>query len=122
MTRPINNWVKAKSLPIQHEKSDWHIAAIERMVMSQSTEEHGNAIEQLEAATAEEKKQNRDIMKKLIRSIYFLFKHHIPHTTTFESLISLQIENGDIILKSHREKCPHNATYESYTTIVEPGA
>ena len=76
------------------------------MVMSQSTEEHGNVMEQLEAATAEEKKQNRDIMKKLIRSLYFLVKHHIPHTTTFESLITLQIENGDIILKSHREKCP----------------
>ena len=41
------------------------------MVMSQSTEEHDNVIEQLEAATAEEKKQNRDIMKKLIRSLYF---------------------------------------------------
>ena len=86
------------------------------MVMSQSTEEHGNIMEELEAATAEEKKQNRDIMKKLIQSLYFLVKHYIPHTTTFESLITLQIENGDIILKSHREKCPHNATYESYTT------
>lgn len=51
--------------------------------------------------------------------MYFLVKHHIPHTTTFESLITLQIENGDVILKSHREKCPHNATYESYTTMVE---
>ena len=48
-----------------------------------------------------------------------MVKHHIPHTTTFESLITLQIENGDVILKSHREKCPHNATYESYTTMVE---
>ena len=65
VTRPINNWVKAKSLLIQHEKSDWHAAAIERMVMSQSTEEHGNVMEQLEAATAEEKKQNRDIVKSL---------------------------------------------------------
>ena len=46
VTRPINNWVKAKSLLIQHEKSVWHAAAIERMVMSQSTEEHGNVMEQ----------------------------------------------------------------------------
>ena len=58
-------------------------------------------------------------MKKHIRSLYLLVKHHIPHTTTFESLITLQIENGDIKLKSHREKSPHDATYESYTTIVE---
>ena len=51
------------------------------MVMSQSTEDHGNVMEQLETATAEEKKQNRDIMKKLIQSLYFLDKHHIPNTT-----------------------------------------
>ena len=51
--------------------------------------------------------------------MYFLVKHHIPHTTTFESLLTLQIENGDIKLKSHRDTCPGNATYESYNTIVE---
>ena len=113
--RPINNWVKAKSLLLQHEKSEWHIAAVERKVMSQSTEEHGNVMEQLAAA----QKQNRDVIKNPIRSLYFLVKHHIPHSTTFESLITLQIENGNVILKSHREKCPHNATYESYTTIVK---
>ena len=60
------SWVKTKSLLMQHKKSDRHIAAIERMVMSQSTEEHGNVMKQLGAATAEEKKQNRDITKKLI--------------------------------------------------------
>ena len=57
-------------------------------------------------------------MKKLIRS-HFLAKHHISHTTTFEGLVTLQIENGDITLKAHRETCPRNATYESYSTIVE---
>lgn len=46
-------------------------------------------------------------------------KHHIPHTTTFEGLVTLQIENGDITLQAHRETCPRNATYESYSTIVE---
>lgn len=58
-------------------------------------------------------------MKKLIRSLYFLVKHHIAHTTTFEDLLTLQIENGDVKLESHREKCAKNATYESYSTIVE---
>ncbi len=46
-------------------------------------------------------------------------KHHIPHTTTFEPLISLQIENGDTRLQVHRDTCTRNATYESYTTVVE---
>ena len=58
-------------------------------------------------------------MKKLVRSLYFLVKHHIAHTTTFEDLLTLQIENSDIKLKSHGEKCAKNATYESYSTIVE---
>ena len=43
-------------------------------------------------------------------------KHHIPHTTTFEALIALQIENGDIKLQAHCERRPRNA---SYATIVE---
>ena len=58
-------------------------------------------------------------MKKLVRSVYFLVKHHIPHTTIFDDLITLQIDNGDIKLKYHRHKCPCNATYESYSTIVQ---
>ena len=51
--------------------------------------------------------------------MYFLVKNHVPHTTTFESLITLLIENGDIQLNRHCNICPQNATYESYTTIVE---
>ena len=48
--------------------SDWHRAAVETKVLSQSTEQCGDVMEQLAASTAEKKKQNRDIMKKLIRS------------------------------------------------------
>ena len=71
------------------------------------------------SVSEEERRQNRELIKKHIRSLYFLVKHHIPHTTTFEGLITLQIENGDIKLKNHREKCPRNATYESYATVVD---
>ena len=58
-------------------------------------------------------------MKKLVRSLYFLVKHHVPHTTMFEGVITLQIETSDIKLKYHRENCPRNATYESYATVVD---
>ena len=67
----------------------------------------------------EEKRQNHELMKKLIQSLYFLVKHHIPHTNTFEDLVTLQIENGDVKLQSHRKKLPKNVTYESYSTVVE---
>ena len=119
VTRPVDNWVKATTLLNNHEKSEWHLAAVEKRGLNQSAQKHGDVVDIIVTASEEEKKQNRELMKKLIRSLYFLVKHYIPHTTTFESLITLQIENGDIKLKSHRETCPGNATYESYATVVE---
>ena len=52
------------------------------------------------------KKANCELMKKLIQSLYFLVNHHIPHTTTFEDLVTLQIENEDVKLQFHRKNCP----------------
>lgn len=118
VTRPVNHWAKATVLLAKHAKSDWHLAAIEAKVLSQSMEGHG-VIEQIVSASEEERKQNREFFIKLIRSLYYLVKHHIPHTTCFEGIITLQIENGDVKLETHRRNCPSNATYESYTTITE---
>ena len=118
VTRPVNNWAKATTLLANLEKSEWHLAAVERRAFSQSAEKRNDVIELIVTASEKEKKENRK-MKKLIRSLYFLAKHHIPHTTTFEGLVTLQIENGDITLKVHTETSPRNATYESYSTIVE---
>ena len=46
------------------------------------------------AATEAEQRKNGKLIKKLTKSLYFLVKHHMPHTTTFEDLIMLQIDNG----------------------------
>ena len=116
MTRPVNNWMKAFSQLRMHERSEWHLAAVEKQALSQHS---GNIVQQILAASEEEKKQNPELIKKLIRSLHFLVTHHIPHTTNFEGLITLQIENGDIRLKAHREICPRNATYESHATVVD---
>ncbi len=78
VTRPVDNWVKATALLTKHEKSDWHLAAVEKRALSQSAEEHGDVVEQIVRASDEEKKQNCETVKKLIRSLYFLVKHHIP--------------------------------------------
>ena len=96
VTCPVDNWVKATTLLNNHEKSEWHLADIEKRALNQSAQEHGDVVDIIVTAGEEEKKQNHELMKKLIRSLYFLVKHYIPHTTTFESLITLQIENGDI--------------------------
>lgn len=117
VTRPVSNWVKATTMLAKH-KSDWHKAAIEKRSLSLLSQKRGSVVEQILSVSEEERRQNRELIKKHIRSLYFLVKHHIPHTTTFEGLVTLQIENGDVKLKNPREKCPRNATYESYATVV----
>jgi len=67
------------------------------------------------AANGEEKRKNHALIRHLIRSVYFLVRNHIPHTTTFESLIALQIDNGNSRLESHL----NNAAYMSKITVAE---
>ena len=45
VTRPVNNWAKATTLLANHEKSEWHLAAVERRAFSQSAEKRGDVIE-----------------------------------------------------------------------------
>ena len=49
--------------------------------------------------------------------VYFLVKHRIPHTTTFEDLLELQVANGDEFLQKHMEDGPRNAQYTSKFSI-----
>jgi len=79
--------------------------AVEKQKLSFLTEKRGGTVERIISISEEEKQRNRTFLKKLLRSLYFLVKHRIPHSNTFEGLITLQIENGDIQLRSHREKC-----------------
>ena len=111
--------MKATTLLAKHNKSDWHKASVENQKLSLLHEKRGSIVEQIISVSEEEKQRNRTFLKKLVHSLYFLVKQHIPHTTTFEGLITLQIENGDIQLRSHRDKCPRNATYESYARVVD---
>ena len=62
------------------------------------------------------------VLLKLLRSVYFLVKNRIPHTTTFEDLLALQVDNGDQLLKKHIEEGPGNAQYTSKfstTSLIE---
>jgi hypothetical protein len=69
-----------------HLKSYWHLAATEAKVLSQSMEEHGNVTKQIVAASEEERRQNRELLMKLIRSLYYLVKHYIPHTLSIKTI------------------------------------
>ena len=82
-------------------------------------QETGNVLDRIIASSDEEKRRNRKVIKTLIRSLYFLVKHRVPHTTTFNDLISLQADNGNEIIKQHLSMCAGNATYLSKATSAD---
>ena len=92
---------KATDLLKKHESSEWHLAALEAQGMALLGKKTGNVLDRIIAASDEEKRRNREVIKTLIRSLYFLVKHRVPHTTTFNDLISLQADNGNEIIKQH---------------------
>ena len=64
------------------------------------------------AKQAEEQwKKNREIILILMRSIYFLAKNRIPHSTTYKELIEFQVRNGDKLLEKYLTTS--NAQYTS---------
>ena len=100
VTRAINNWSKATNLLKKHESSVWHLAALKAQGMALLGQKTGNVLDRIIAASDEEKRRNRDVIKTLIRSLYFLVKHRVPHRTTFNDLISLQADNGNEIISN----------------------
>ena len=117
--RPVNNWVKVTELLNRHEKSEWHKVAFEKHILAESAAKHGNILQRIARASEEDKRRNVELIKKLIRSLYFLVKHRMPHTTTFTDLITLQINNGDEHLKLHKNECAGNASYMSKISTAE---
>ena len=88
-------------------------------MFSKMAERHGDIIEGMEKVSEEEKRRNLELIKKLVRSLYFLVKHRIPHTTTFTDLITLQVDNGDKQLQQHKDAGARNASYMSSLSIGE---
>ena len=113
MTCPILN--HAMELLKQHSGSKYQDSPItERMAKHV---EQQNIIEMQCAGAAkqaeEQKKKNREIILKLMRSIYFLAKNRIPHSTTYKEFIELQVFNGDKLFEKHLSEGPSNAQYTS---------
>ena len=82
VSKPISNWVKATELLRQHEKSEWHLAAVEVQALASSAQTSGDIIERISAIGDEERKKNRTLIKILLRSLYYLGVNRSPHTTT----------------------------------------
>ena len=83
--------------------------------LHQSLQTKNNRQQRLDgkSSTHLQAKRNWSVLLKLLRSIYFLTKSRIPHTSTFKERVELQIANGDDLLKQHVEQGPSNAKYTS---------
>ncbi len=105
MSRGITDWRHGTEFLKLHAESQYHRNAAVTASIAQQAESGGSVLETHCSAAArqleERKQRNREIVQKLMRSVYFMVKNRIPHTTVYSNLIELQYENGDKILQQH---------------------
>ena len=65
------------------------------------------------------KQQNRILIKKLLRIMYFLCKQKIAHFPNFDEVVQIMVENGDDEVRKHLDTAPRNANYGSHVAISE---
>lgn len=98
---------------------DTHRSSIEAHALAIETDQHGDVVDRILAASKMERQHNRELVKKLIRILYFLVKKRVPHTAMCEELIELQIKNGNEQLREHKDNSPSSATYLSKISFAE---
>ena len=100
-TRGVVDWNHATELLKQHSGSKYHQDSSTTARMAMHVEQQ-DVIEMQCTGTAkaeEQMKKNCEI-NLLIRSIYFMAKNRIHHSTTYKEVIELQVLNGDELLES----------------------
>ena len=118
----VSDWPHASEMLKAHGESRTHRDAVLTAGMAKQAE-HGNSILELHRSAAAKEaackaERNRCIILKLLRSIYFLAKNKIAHTTVYPDLIALQVANGDELLEEHITKGAKNAQYTSKFSSV----
>ena len=94
-TRRITDWNHATELLKQHTEFQWHRDAAATAAMAEQAE-RGKSILEFHCTSAakeaaERRQRNREVLLKLLRSVYFLVKNRIRHTTTYSQLVELQV-------------------------------
>ena len=120
-TRGILDWNHATDMLKKHANSQWHRDASATAAMAQQTAS-GMSMLELQCSSAarelaDRKERNRLVLVRLLRAVYFLVKHRIPHTTVFPDLLEFLVENGDGVLGRHLNECPGNAQYTSKFSV-----
>ena len=114
-SRGIADWNHGTDMLKLHQNSKWHNEAAIAARMAEQTSVLELQRAAAERNTSERRAKNREVILKLLRSVYFLAKHRIPHTTTFQ----------DQVLKQHIKEAPGNAQYTStfsVTSLIEATA
>ena len=71
-------WNHATELLKQHRGSKWHQDSSSTAGMAKHVEQQN--VNEMQCAGAAKQAEEREIILKLMRSMYFLEKNHIPHT------------------------------------------
>ena len=120
---PVSNWKKAPDKMKAHEASAWHKMAKAKVEAEKQSQAEGSVILQLkqekERCDEQMKQQNRILIKKLLRIMYFLYKQKITHFSNFDEVVQLMVENGDDEVRKHLDTAPRNANYGSHVAISE---
>lgn len=87
----VSNWNHSTELLKLHNNAKWHRELAIAARMAEQSANVGNVADVCTAALAkqleEERQKNCSIVLKLLRSLNYLAKNHIPRTTTSEGLV-----------------------------------
>ena len=107
---PVTNWKLAMNKMKTHEASAWHKMAKAKVETEKQSQAEGSVILQLmqgkERCDKQTKQQNRILIKKLLRIVYFLCMQNIAHFTNFDEVVQLMVENGDDEVRKHLDTAP----------------
>ena len=118
---PVSNWKKALDKMKAYEA--WQKMPKAKVEAEKQSQSDGSVILQLkqgkERCDEQTKQQNRILIKKLLRIMYFLCKQKIAHFSNFDEVLQLMVENGDDEVRKHLDTAQRNAYYGSHVAISE---
>ena len=100
-----------------------HKMAKTKVEAEKQSQAEGSVILQLkqgkERCNEQTKQQNRILIKKLLRIMYFLCKQKIAQFPNLDEVVHLMVENGDGEVRKRLDTAPRNANYSSRVAISE---
>ena len=107
----------------EHESSDKHKKAISNRREIKLMLSKGNVVRQInkgmENKTAKDRKRNRNLIKKFLKTIYFLARKKWAVKNNFEDILKFIADIGDEDIYHHLKNAPGNMTYTSTTSVEQ---